>query len=151
MAELEISFRNKLKKTNFNGMTDCWLAPAASFSKLPDKVLKALDGQMISVTTSFWGGYAAARIACWWYDPVTKARFGVKIHAGPQPADIGWRPTWQIMYDHNDLSVDPVWIDSGTSPASNYTWDKSIGFSIEAEPTSGDYTLSIIVTIQALS
>ena len=74
-------------------------------------------------------------------------RFGVKISATVQVADMGDRPTWDVMYDQNPNSSTINWIANGSSPGDQYTWPSSIGYVIMGTPNSQHNALSVKVVI----
>ncbi|MBP6025312.1 hypothetical protein [Ferruginibacter sp.] len=152
-ADLSMTFNNLIPliphPTVFAGKHDGWLSPVASYAQLPDTSMPR-GTQVMAVNTSFFAGAGASWFWCCWYDPISNTRFGVRIDAGMQPFGAGNRPTWQVMFDHNNLDVDPVWSPSGDDPASKYHWPKSIGWDIEADATSAHEQLSIMIQIQPL-
>jgi len=148
-ADLSITFTNLSTTTFERSAYERWESAVDVDAQLPEATLKAPDTQVMAINNSFIAGTGAATFWCCWFDPTTKARFGVKIVEKGQPFGMGYAPWWQVMADHNP-NVEPSWQTPSENAANPYRWDPSIGFRILATPECTHETLRILVMIRNL-
>ncbi len=152
MNQLSMTFNNMSDTISFelaaNGSVNAYVD---NTDVLPGPKLIVGDSQVYSVNNSWLGGEAIADFWCCWFDPATRARFGVRITSTGQSFGFGDQPTWQVMADVADIDAEPSWTPSGGDPAAQYEWDESVGFHIRASPIAGHETLNITIIVSDLA
>ncbi|WP_143273368.1 hypothetical protein [Azospirillum palustre] len=153
--DMEIRFLNYSATPFYRGYWG-WILEAGvgSLNTSPGTELIAESGSQVMSASEILSTVADGpyEIYCTWYNPNTKARFGVRIHVPLQVADIGTAPYWYTSYDNNGgENTAPNWTTSGDDPSQPFTWPGSIGCNIIATPTASHSNLSIEVLIQDLA
>lgn len=150
-AQLQITFDNNSGVDFTLGANGGYLAPACTWVMKPDTVLRGMDTQDIGVNNVGTFGEGRAKFCCCWYEPSSRAVFGIQIDASAIILKMGWSPVWNVgsgIYAPGaDLAAEPVWQASGGDPANPYFFPETLGYKIHVRPQVGDETLMIAASI----
>lgn len=150
----EMTFTNTigLPSTTFNrndyyhydyvkGVSTISIAPSETLPSLTTTQMR-MDSNIL---TDLQSGFVS--IACGWTGP-NNIPFGVKIVVPYQLLGIGDRPYYEIAYGNDS---EPNWQKAVSDPSEAYTFPTSIGYLVKVVALSQHRSLSLNITINAIT